>query len=65
VGSRGNSTGGTVRTNAEGVPVGPNNIAGDGDDDFPSAGNCLLWDPPATPDAAQQLRSHSVARCRT
>ncbi len=57
VGSRGNTTGCTVRTNAAGAAVGPNNIAGDGDDAFPSTGNCLLWDPPETPDAAQHLRA--------
>ena len=56
VASRGNTTGCTVRTNAAGAPVGPNGIAGDSDDVFPSAGNCLLWDPPETPDAQQLLR---------
>ncbi len=36
----------TIRKNAQGVAVGPNGIAGDGDDAFASGGNCLLWGKP-------------------
>ena len=36
----------TVRTNAAGQAVGPDGIPGNGDDDFASDGNCLLWDKP-------------------
>ena len=46
------------RTNSAGVRVGPNGIPGDGDDDIPSSGNCLLWDNPGPDTAAgpaQQL----------
>ncbi len=55
------STGGTcrIRLNGSSVPVGPNGIAGDGDDGFPSAGSCLLW---GAPDAggAQHLALPSL-----
>jgi hypothetical protein len=49
----------TIRTNKAGQPVGPNGIAGDGDDGFASAGNCLLWDKPPSddPNGPQHLRS--------
>ncbi|MFI5317026.1 MAG: hypothetical protein ACHQ6T_15100, partial [Myxococcota bacterium] len=52
-----------VRTNSDGVAVGPNGIPGDGDDTFASEGNCLLWGKPvADPNnpsapAAQHLRA--------
>jgi len=36
-----------VRVDGGSVPVGPNGIAGDGDDAIPSAGGCLLWSAPA------------------
>ncbi len=56
-----------VRTNAAGQEVGPDgNPLTTGDNLFPSAGECLLWDPPATPDAPQKLRStDSVAALQT
>ncbi|HTO06085.1 MAG TPA: hypothetical protein VMR86_03435 [Myxococcota bacterium] len=36
----------TIRQNAKHQAVGPNGIAGDGDDIFASDGNCLLWGKP-------------------
>ncbi|MEX2208414.1 MAG: thrombospondin type 3 repeat-containing protein [Myxococcota bacterium] len=36
----------TVRTSPTLEPLGPNGIAGDGDDVFPSAGYCVLWNVP-------------------
>ncbi len=45
-----------VRTNSEGQRIGPNGIAGDTDDDFPSDGECLLWNPPDA-EGRQTLRS--------
>ncbi len=48
-----------VRT-LDGVSVGPNGVAGDGDDTVPSVGNCLLFDNPASPTAPQALRAGTV-----
>jgi hypothetical protein len=51
-----------IRTNSEGVPVGPNGIAGDGDDSIPSQGQCLLWNKPDA-QGVQTLRSpNAVAK---
>ena len=50
----------TVETEegTEQVAVGPDgNAATTGDNAFPSAGECLLWAPPDTPDGPQTLRS--------
>ncbi|MCP4004790.1 MAG: hypothetical protein GY725_11390, partial [bacterium] len=46
----------TYRTDATDTRIGPNGIAGDTDDIFPSAGDCLLWGPPGA-DGRQFLRS--------
>jgi hypothetical protein len=54
IGSSGGSC--SVRVNGSNVPVGPNGVAGDGDDAFASAGNCLLWSPP-DPNGVQHLAS--------
>jgi len=56
-------TGCTIRKNAAGQDVGPDgNALTTSDNVFPSAGECLLWDPPETPDGPQTLRSaNSVA----
>jgi len=40
----------TIRRNAKGQAVGPDGIAGNGDDIFPSEGNCLLWTKPTHQD---------------
>jgi len=63
VGSRAATTGCKFRTTTveteegtEQVPVGPNGIPGDGDDIFPTAGECLLWNPPDA-NGVQTLRS--------
>ena len=55
------STGGTcrVRANGSGVPIGPNGIAGDGDDVFPTVGSCLLWGAPDV-TGVQHLASPSM-----
>jgi hypothetical protein len=55
------STGGTcrVRMNGSSVPIGPNGVAGDGDDVFPSAGTCLLWGAPDV-GGVQHLASPSI-----
>ncbi len=55
------STGGTcrVRVNGSSVPIGPNGVAGDGDDVFPSAGTCLLWGAPDV-GGVQHLASPSI-----
>lgn len=45
-----------IRTNSDGVPVGPNGIPNDGDEAIPSQGQCLLWGKPDA-DGVQQLRS--------
>ena len=45
-----------VRTNSAGQAVGPNGIPGDGDDEFASDGNCLLWDKPDA-NGQQHLRA--------
>lgn len=36
--------------------VGPDGVRATSDDLIPSSGNCLLFDPPADPDAAQRVR---------
>jgi hypothetical protein len=63
VGSVERGAGCTIRTNAEGQAVGPDGDAATTSDNvFPSAGECLLWNPPADPNGAQTLRSaESVA----
>lgn len=63
VGSRKAETGCTIRRNAGGEAVGPDGRADTtGDNIFPSAGNCLLWNPPETEDGQQTLRdAESVA----
>ena len=48
-----------VRLNASSLPVGPNGIAGDGDDVFASDGACLLWGAP-DPNGAQHLLPGAV-----
>ena len=48
-----------IRLNGSSVPVGPDNVAGNGDDVFPSSGNCLLWGAP-DPNGVQHLNSSSV-----
>jgi hypothetical protein len=57
------ASGGTcsIRVNASSVPVGPNGVAGDGDDTFPSAGNCLLWGPPDVVGAQHLASTSAVA----
>jgi hypothetical protein len=55
----------TIRTNSDGVPVGPDGIPNSGDEQFPSAGQCLLWDKPDA-NGVQHLRdSDAVARLQT
>src|SRR5262249_20871484 len=55
----------TVRLNGSSQPVGPNGVAGDGDDVFPSSGACLLWGA-ADPNGVQHLQaSATVAASQT
>jgi len=48
-----------LRLNASSVPVGPDGVAGNGDDLFPTLGNCLLWGAP-DPNGVQHLSSPSL-----
>ncbi len=52
-----------IRTNSKGVPVGPDGIPGDGDEAFPSAGNCLLWNKPDE-NGQQHLRAPDAVAAR-
>jgi hypothetical protein len=57
------SAGGTcrIRVDGSGVSIGPNGIAGDGDDVFPSAGACLLWGPPDAAGVQHRASASAVA----
>jgi len=57
------SSGGTcrVRLNGTSAPVGPNGVAGDGDDVFPSAGECLLWAAPGATGSQLPASPSTVA----
>ncbi|MCP4003874.1 MAG: hypothetical protein GY725_06730 [bacterium] len=55
----------THRTDAGGARVGPNGIAGDADDIFPSAGGCLLWDEPDASGVQHLRASDEIAGLHT
>ena len=51
----------SIRTDGQGTPIGPNGVAGDGDDILPSAGGCLLWSAPDVAGVQQLLSPVTIA----
>jgi hypothetical protein len=49
-----------VRRDGSGRAIGPDGIHGTDDDGFPSVGNCLLWENPASATAQQTIRQEEL-----